>query len=109
VNGQFQTINAPGAVSTIAEGINNLGEIVGTFYDGEHYHGFVDLQGKFDIVNAPGATDTFVHGVNDFGQIVGDSRAARPPPWMVSWPPRREGCRDYWLKPSPMCKRSPRT
>ena len=39
--GIFTTIDVPGATSTSAFGINDSGQIVGSFYDGTTTHGFL--------------------------------------------------------------------
>jgi uncharacterized membrane protein len=41
-NGVFTIINVPGASDTAAEGINSLGQIVGSFADSTGRHGFLD-------------------------------------------------------------------
>jgi uncharacterized membrane protein len=70
-NGQYSTIDVPGAVSTIASGINDSGEIVGSFFDGTHTHGFVDQNGMFSQIDISGAADTYVNAVNNNGMIAG--------------------------------------
>src|SRR4051794_38550203 len=68
----FTTINVPGALYTSAYGINNAGQIVGSFYDGTSDHGFLDIGGSFTTIDAPGAiNDTRAYGINNAGQIVG--------------------------------------
>jgi uncharacterized membrane protein len=78
----FQTINVPGAVpgTTQAFGINNLGQIVGSYTATTGgVHGFVlsgDLQTyqTFDVAaTIPGAQagTTEAYGINDAGQVVG--------------------------------------
>jgi probable HAF family extracellular repeat protein len=58
---------------TKAYGINNLGQIVGTFFiEGDGAHGFVYSGGTFTQIDFPGdygATQVF--GINDLGWIVG--------------------------------------
>jgi hypothetical protein len=67
------TIDAPGGSSTSADGINNAGEIVGTFTDAAHVqHGFVrDTSGGFKTIDPPGSRGTNLLGINNAGQIVG--------------------------------------
>ena len=72
----FTTITVPGAFQTHARGVNEAGEIVGTFNtsstnDPGDAHGFIDLNGTFTTLNAPGFSGTAVGGVNNAGQIVG--------------------------------------
>jgi probable HAF family extracellular repeat protein len=72
-NGVFTTINVPGANSgtTVAEGINDSGQIVGFFNTGSIRHGFLDTNGVFSAIDFPGATFTEASGINSTGQIVG--------------------------------------
>jgi probable HAF family extracellular repeat protein len=67
----FIPINFPGATSTVAHGINNSGQIVGSFTDGSGNHSFVDTGGSFTSFNFPGAISTTAFGINNSGQIVG--------------------------------------
>jgi hypothetical protein len=73
---KYVSINFPGAFSTQANGINNGGEIVGTYLkticSGScATHGFKYVNGKYTTINFPGAFSTSVNGVNDYGDIVG--------------------------------------
>jgi uncharacterized membrane protein len=74
----FTTLNNPDCppVSCLgagASGINDHGEIVGSFTNGHNApgNGFVYSNGIFTTVQAPGAYDTGLAGVNDQGLIVG--------------------------------------
>jgi len=75
VNGHVVTLAAPGAAMTQATGINDRGEVVGTYTVGTGNnavtHGFTWWNGKFTTVNYPAASSTSVNGVNDEGDIVG--------------------------------------
>ena len=81
VNGVFTTISVPSSLpgSTAANGINNLGQIVGSFNTspgGNGLHGFLDTNGVFTTLDVPGsplAKATEALGINDAGQIVGDN------------------------------------
>jgi hypothetical protein len=78
---KYVAINVPGSTSTIARGINNLGEIVGSFSISGNpgceltancvIHGFKLVNHKFTRVDVPGALQTEIHGVNDFGDVAG--------------------------------------
>jgi probable HAF family extracellular repeat protein len=69
----FSLLNAPGAALTEANGINDEGQIVGTFGGSSPpNHGFVESDGSFTQIDAPGATNTEAEGINDAGQIVGN-------------------------------------
>ena len=71
----YTTIDPPGSIATNVGGINNSGEVVGSYGEivSNHTqtHGFVFNAGVYTIVDFPGATETVVNGVNDQGQIVG--------------------------------------
>jgi probable HAF family extracellular repeat protein len=69
-------IDGPGASFTDAAGINNRGEIVGSFQNGQGFHGYVFRRGDFTILDAPvqGAL-TMALGNNDRGQVVGAYRS----------------------------------
>jgi probable HAF family extracellular repeat protein len=72
----FTTIDVPGAApgSTRAAGINNPGQIVGSFAAGATTHGFLDTGGSFTTIEVPAPPPppgTVASGINDAGQIVG--------------------------------------
>jgi hypothetical protein len=78
--GQFITLSAPGASSTMALGVNNYDEVVGVYVpssDSNALEGFTwTPQHGFTTVNDPhglndGNLTTTINGVNDFGQVVG--------------------------------------
>src|SRR5262249_22268165 len=87
----FTTIDVPGASFTEAHGINDAGQIVGSFTDGDH--GFLKDAATFTTIDAPGAILTGALGINDAGQIVGlfDDATGRhgfvatPVPEPASW------------------------
>jgi probable HAF family extracellular repeat protein len=62
----------PGSTGFFVPGINNLGQVVGTYVDNAgNADGFLYSGGRYVTVDAPGALDTYVYGINDFGQMVG--------------------------------------
>jgi probable HAF family extracellular repeat protein len=70
----FTEFDVPGAVGfTAAFGINDVGQIVGFYFDGMNVgHGFLrDPSGSFTTIDVPGAMQTSANGINNFGQIVG--------------------------------------
>jgi probable HAF family extracellular repeat protein len=67
----FTAITVPGAVTSTAFGINDSGQIVGSFNDGSGFQGFVDTGGSFTTIDVPGAVQTYAYGINNSGQIVG--------------------------------------
>jgi hypothetical protein len=72
----------PGALLTAPLGLNNRGQIVGVYVDGDGLrHGHLLERGRFTTIDVPGAVETDAFGINDRGQIVGAYRnVASPPP-----------------------------
>jgi hypothetical protein len=72
--GVYTTIDDPHAdaiVGTQALGINDAGRIVGQYFDGSTFHGFVDTSGSFADIDPPGSTLTEAFGINSVGATVG--------------------------------------
>jgi probable HAF family extracellular repeat protein len=70
----FKTIDGPGAIKTEAHGINDHGQIVGSYVDPAIMsHGFLLDNGHFTNIDAStlGARDTEAFGINDHSQVVG--------------------------------------
>ena len=67
----FVSIDVPGAVSTQASGINDVGQIVGNYYDGTTLRGFIYDGITFATISVPGAFLTDVFRINNDGTIVG--------------------------------------
>jgi hypothetical protein len=69
---KFTPFTYPGAASTEANGINNAGVIVGTYFDSAGVmHGYRYANGAFSAINFPNAGQTTALGINDQGDIVG--------------------------------------
>src|SRR5438067_900286 len=67
-NGVFTFISLPGN----ATGINDIGQLVGTFGGGAGLHGFLDTNGLLTTIDFPGPNyGTYASGINNAGQIVG--------------------------------------
>ena len=68
----FTTIDVPDALSVSAFGINDRGQIVGSYLDASfRNHGFLWNEGVFSTIDFPGAITTVATGINARGQIVG--------------------------------------
>lgn len=68
----FTPINLPQGISADVEGINDSGQIVGSFLDGVHpYQGFLFDHGTFSVINVPGSGVTEISAINNSGQMVG--------------------------------------
>jgi hypothetical protein len=71
----FLTLAVPGATMTQAFGVNDSGEVVGSYTAGlgnsAVTHGFIWQNGHFASVNIAGVRSTTINGVNDEGDLVG--------------------------------------
>jgi uncharacterized membrane protein len=60
------------ATVTVADGINDRGQIVGVFIDQSNIvHGFIYDRGQYTQLDHPGAIETDLNGINNSGQIAG--------------------------------------
>jgi uncharacterized membrane protein len=66
-------LDVPGAIYTLASGINNQGTVVGSYLDASGNHGYIWSKGKFVTVDAaiPGAVGTGWYYVNEHGDLAG--------------------------------------
>jgi hypothetical protein len=75
--GQFRTVDFPGAVSTALRGINNLGDVSGTYsivdLNADEFGFIIPRRGTAISFKLPNPTDTgiVVGGINDLRQLVG--------------------------------------
>lgn len=70
--GVYTELFYPGAVATNAQGINDLGQIVGIWFDAtDTPHGFLLDGGAFSSIDFPGADATYVSAINNVGQMTG--------------------------------------
>jgi len=78
---RFSPIDFPGSVATTAFGINERGEVVGSYTDSSNRtHGFVRIGELFRSVDFPGALITQARGISPAGEIVGSYRLPGEPP-----------------------------
>ena len=74
-NGIVTPLNVPGSTQTIAYGINDLGDIVGSAASatspGTIPYGFLYTDGTFSPIAVSGAAGTSAQGVNSVGQVAG--------------------------------------
>jgi len=64
--------SATNATQTVPRSINNLGDVVGMFYDINNVaHGFINKGGIVTTYDIAGATTTDIWSINDIGQIAG--------------------------------------
>lgn len=67
-----RTIDYPGAVNTVVNGINDAGDIAGHYKDtAQKQHGFLLKQGKFTSIDFPGAATTITVAINNAGDMAG--------------------------------------
>jgi probable HAF family extracellular repeat protein len=72
VGDSFTTLDVTGAAFTILGGLNNSGEVVGTYAVNDiGLFGFLESNGKFTSLSIPGANEVFANAINDSGEIVG--------------------------------------
>ncbi|HZQ70416.1 MAG TPA: hypothetical protein VFA68_17950 [Terriglobales bacterium] len=68
----FRTIDFPGAINTLVDGINNKGMIVGCYTDkNANTHGFTFVNGTILRYDHPRSSFNGAYGINDNGVIVG--------------------------------------
>jgi uncharacterized membrane protein len=76
--------DVPDALATIPFGVNDRGQVVGFYLDGNGtQHGYLLDRGRFTTIDVPGAAATDAFGINDHGQIVG-AFSTTPPPSTLS-------------------------
>jgi len=77
-DGTITTIHVPGSTSTMAEGINDAGQIVGGYSITEDYHdahGFLYQNGNYSLLeDYPGAITSSPLAINNVGTMVGTVR-----------------------------------
>ena len=61
----------PGADDTLALGINDQDEVVGVYYVGAVFDGFIMRAGNFVTVDVPGAASTWIYDINNHGDLCG--------------------------------------
>jgi len=69
--GVFTSISYPGASSTIVQGINDSGAVVGWYTLGGVTTGFIYINGAFTSIMYPGSSATELTGISNNGEIVG--------------------------------------
>jgi hypothetical protein len=69
--GVYTEFSAPGAAITEAWDVNQSGEVVGSYYDGARYRGFLRNRSGMNDVEFPDAAWTRAFGINASGHIVG--------------------------------------
>jgi probable HAF family extracellular repeat protein len=70
-NGKFKNLDFPGAIETVARGVNDDGVIVGQYFLAGTTYGFAFKNGKYLTFSYPGAKATAGLAINTAGQIVG--------------------------------------
>jgi probable HAF family extracellular repeat protein len=71
--GTVDQVNFPGSLLTVATGVNDAGNVVGFYVDGQgQEHGFLLQGGAYTSIDFPGAIATEANGTNKHGDVVGD-------------------------------------
>jgi probable HAF family extracellular repeat protein len=71
-NGQFSTLDFPGALGTLALAVNDVGSIAGFYEDpSTQQHGYLYQNGVYTTVDFPNANWTIPLGINNAGVISG--------------------------------------
>ena len=70
--GHYTTIDDPLGTQTVLFGINDRGQIVGTYLEGSVWHNFLYSHGTFTTIDDPSVSVVFNEGINDRGQIAGN-------------------------------------
>jgi len=72
LTGTFTEIAVPGATTTSVSGINNMGQIVGSFSDATgNFASFILDRGIFSLLNGPDDVSLFPSAINNAGVVVG--------------------------------------
>jgi uncharacterized membrane protein len=73
--GKFHFIDFPGAVATRVRGVNNAGDVTGSYVDASGVvHGFIRKDGEFKHIHVNNSAATDVYGSKDNGEVlVGDA------------------------------------
>lgn len=66
----YTPISVPGSDFTSANGLNNAGQMVGSYSNSTGTHGFLYSDGAY-TTGCPGGTATTLLGINNGGQVVG--------------------------------------
>lgn len=69
-DGRFEAIDVPGS-PTQAIGLNDRGQVAGTYIADGVFHGFLFDKGVYTTIDVPGALQTSVLDINARGQILG--------------------------------------
>ncbi|MEP7304437.1 MAG: hypothetical protein ABJA98_02855 [Acidobacteriota bacterium] len=70
--GAVAVVKVPGVTFTVAHGINDRSQIVGSFKDAaSKTHGFLRTGGQYTTIDVPNADRTEAWGINNLTQIVG--------------------------------------
>jgi probable HAF family extracellular repeat protein len=71
-SGAVALVRVPGVTFTVARGINDRSQIVGSFKDAAFKtHGFLRTGGQYTTIDVPNADGTEAWGINNLTQIVG--------------------------------------
>jgi len=70
-HGHYRRLDPPRSVLTLPYGINNHGQVVGSYFDAAgRQHGFLLARGRYRTFDAPGRVDTVALDINDGGKVI---------------------------------------
>ena len=69
--GTFTPVDVPGSAATSVSGINDHGQIVGSYDVDGTRHGFLRSGGRFTTIDRPGSRVTVPSRIDDRGRVVG--------------------------------------
>jgi hypothetical protein len=75
--GSVEEFNVPGALESAPVGINDAGEIVGTYRDSTGWHGFIYNGSTFETLDVAGMA-TIITDINDLGTLLGYTSTESP-------------------------------
>jgi hypothetical protein len=67
----YTALDAPDAIETYANGINNTGDVTGYYFDNNGTHGFLYGGIGYTTLDAPDGFQTYALSVNDTGEVAG--------------------------------------
>ena len=77
----YTLLSVPGSTATDAFGVNDSGQIVGTYVSssGQEF-GFLYVDGTYTTLSLSESLNTSAVAINDLGQILGSANPIPPPP-----------------------------
>jgi hypothetical protein len=71
VDGVYTLITMPGAAMTLGSGLNDHDHLVGSYFDGAYWRGFLRKNGQLITLNITNDAETHPEAINNKGEIAG--------------------------------------